>query len=85
MFVLGLVVGPAIALLLYHALVHSGKVALRTFMGASLFVVVLLLLSEFSKLELRLGLAFGILLGLLLAITPFQLSSFEDSEARLTD
>lgn len=70
MFILGLVVGPAIGLLAGEQL---ARVARRGLWRAGVVVVLFLLIVLFLPLfnvELRISLAIGTLLGLLLAATP---------------
>jgi hypothetical protein len=69
MFVFGLVVGSAIALALYHFLVVSNRLD-RRLVVAIFGLVFILVIAVGPRLELKLGLLFGLALGLLLAATP---------------
>lgn len=70
MFILGLLVGPALGLLAGHFATRATGSQRWSISLAIVVVLAVLLLVPAADLELRLGLLAGILLGLLLAITP---------------
>lgn len=74
MFIVGMVVGPALGLLGSDIIARAGTVGWwRTV--AIILVLVFILIAPFFALELKLGLLFGTLLGLLLAGTPVDLET----------
>ncbi|MBV9281864.1 MAG: hypothetical protein JOZ41_17435 [Chloroflexi bacterium] len=70
MFVLGLLVGPAIGLFLARALDRSGRDQTRLALAVLALAILFVLAAALVRLELRLGLFVGALLGLLLAASP---------------
>lgn len=70
MFVFGLVVGPLLGLLLGDALSRTKVVAPRIGILGFIVVLAVVLFAGFLNEELRISLAGGVLLGLLLAMTP---------------
>jgi len=70
MFLLGLVVGPAIGLVGGDVLLRPDGSAARIGLAALGLVLLVVLLVPYVNLELRLGLVAGVLLGLMLAATP---------------
>ena len=72
MFIAGLVVGPALALVAGDALVrYLGRWWSALVVALVLFALVFWHFFVSVQLELKLGLAFGLLLGLLLNATPY--------------
>lgn len=75
MFILGLVVGPAVGLLAGDYLMRSSSVGVWQSALAVFFLLVFLLFAPFFQLELKLGLITGLLVGLLLVLTPIAQSA----------
>ena len=87
MFVFGLLIGPAIGLFGGEMLFTTGTVNRWLAVAISVFVFFLLAFVGLGRLELRLGLIAGILVGLLLALTsPTMLgpTSGGDAESQAT-
>ncbi|MGH2442893.1 MAG: hypothetical protein ACRDFX_07000 [Chloroflexota bacterium] len=80
MFVVGLFIGPVIGVLAGDFL---GRSSTRRWTGAAAIILFLLfvLFVPIFVLELKLGLIFGTLLGVLLAGTPLDILATRDSEA----
>lgn len=74
MFVAGIFVGPLVGLLVGHFLFRSQTLSTWIAGMISALILLVLLLLGVVPLELRFGIAAGYLLGVLLSITPFQLS-----------
>lgn len=70
MFVLGLLVGPAVGVLAWDILSHQVHLDARLTLGVVVLVCLLLVFVLPLQLELRLGLVTGLCLGVLLAATP---------------
>ncbi|HZS95040.1 MAG TPA: hypothetical protein VFA78_09600 [Chloroflexota bacterium] len=71
MFVFGLLIGPAIGLALTFA-GGDGNRRSRVAVIPAVLVLLFIVFAGFIPLELKLGLIFGTLLGLLLGATPWR-------------
>jgi hypothetical protein len=69
MFLIGLIVGPAAGLLLGDYLFRSRIIDERLGVAFTGLVFLFLVLATFLTQELRVGLGFGLLLGILLSIS----------------
>jgi uncharacterized membrane protein YGL010W len=75
MFVLGIVVGVAVGMAVAYLLSTTGNWPAWSKVAASAALVVLLAILPITRLEVRLGLASGTVLGLLLWVTPIPSSA----------
>lgn len=77
MFIVGVVVGPALAILLCDALLKPGQLKSRWVWVAVAAILLVLVVMPFFVAELKIGLIFGLPLGLLLAASPKTLPTLE--------
>jgi class 3 adenylate cyclase len=82
MLIVGLVLGPAVGLLLQDLLAGPAKRIQWILPSAVALVLIVVLSVPVIDLSLRLGLATGMVLGLLLGVTPDYLHAPSQSEGR---
>lgn len=73
MFIVGVLVGPALAIVVADVLLKSGQAETRWAWVAVAALMVLIVVMPFFTAELKFGLIIGLPLGLLLAVTPMAL------------
>jgi hypothetical protein len=77
MFIVGVVVGPALAILIADVLLKPGQMNTRwVWLGVAAIMLVIIVMPFFAT-ELKVGLIFGLPLGLLLALSPMALQTVE--------
>jgi hypothetical protein len=74
MFIVGVVVGPALAIVVGDTLLKPGKVELRWVVLAVVALLLLIAVMPIFTAELKLGLIIGLPLGLLLAASPMAIT-----------
>ena len=79
MFIVGVLIGPALAILVADVILKPGQVQTRWAWIAVAALVVLIVVSPFLAAEVKFGLIIGLPLGLLLALTPMALLPVERS------
>lgn len=70
MFIIGVLIGPALAILVADVVLKPGQVQVRWAWVAVAALLVLIVALPFFATELKFGLLIGLPLGLLLATTP---------------
>lgn len=73
MFIAGVVVGPAVAMVAADMLFTPGRMSVRWIALAVTILLVAIAVIPFFTTELKVGLLIGVPLGLLLAATPLSL------------
>ncbi len=77
MFIIGVLIGPALAILVADVVLKPGQIQLRWTWVAVAALMVLIVVMPFFVAELKFGLIIGLPLGLLLAATPIALLPVE--------
>jgi hypothetical protein len=70
MFIIGVVVGPGLAIVVWDTLFKSGRIKTSWAWVALAALLLLIVVMPFFAAELKFGLVIGLPLGLLLAISP---------------
>jgi predicted anti-sigma-YlaC factor YlaD len=81
MFIAGVVIGPALAIIAGDFLFHSTLTSVRWRLLAVGLIMLVIAVVPFFAVELKAGLLIGFPLGLLLAATPMALRPDERSES----